>query len=149
MHYCSLSMSVTAVMGGCPKSVGQLLIKYQMVLSQQCRFTLVQQICAFVQDEECCIAKFTVVCMYISAKRLCSRSCNSIVLVEGYAVIWLTYAMKMFYFIRKLVLNWFSLWFLKLVCSDLRFQFSTDYLECEIRGTSLVISCMYRTGFYL
>lgn len=150
MHFCSLSMSVTAVMGSCAKSVAQLLIKYQMLLSQQRRFTLVWKIYAFVQDEECSITKFTVMCMYICAKRLCSKSCcNSIVLVEEYTIIWLTYAMKMFCFIWKLVLNWFSLWFLKLVCSGLYFQFSADYLECEIRGTSLIISYMYKTGFYL
>lgn len=64
-------------------------------------------------------------------------------LVEGYTIIWLAYAMKMFCFIQKLVLNWFSLWFLKLVCSGLHFQFSTDYVECKIRETTLsFVACV-------
>lgn len=41
------------------------------------------------------------------------------ILVEGYTNVWLACAMKMFYFIQKIVLNWFSLWFMKLVCSSL------------------------------
>ena len=32
---------------------------------------------SFVQNEECCIDKFTVVCMYISSKRLCSKYYNN------------------------------------------------------------------------
>lgn len=32
---------------------------------------------SFVQSEECCINKFTVACMYISSKRLCSINCDS------------------------------------------------------------------------
>ena len=101
---------------------------------------------SFVQNEECCINKFTVVCMYIPLKRLCSKIAQ--VLVEGYTIIWLAHAMKMFCFIWKPVLNWFSLWFLKLVCSGLRFQFSADYVEYKIRETRLVICCMYGTqGF--
>lgn len=71
------------------------------------------------------------------------------VLVEGSTIVWLAYAMKMFYFIQKLVLNWFSLWFLELVCSGLRFRFSAGYVECKIRETSLVVCYMYRTQVFV
>lgn len=71
------------------------------------------------------------------------------VLVEGYTNIWLAYAMKIFCFIQKIVLNWFSLWFLKLVYSSLCFQFSADYVKCKIREKSLVICFMFRTQIFI
>lgn len=103
---------------------------------------------SFVWNEECCIDEFTVLCAYFQ-RDYALETIIAQVLVEGYTNIWLACALKMLCFIQKRLLNWFSLWLMKLVCSSLCFQFSADYVKCKIKETSLVICCMFRTQIFI